>query len=146
VSALPGFANLWAMPDGDWNLDIGGAALRENIRGCNSTPIMLGMPYKLQSGIKTGPVAQGISDLILQDPGARWDDARGEVVGSRYAHWMESPRMIRVPLYDPSELTSKKDQVRFTKFAWVFLEPMAGNNDPVVGRFVEIVRILQLVE
>ena len=146
VSALPGFANLWAMPDGDWNLDIGGAALRENIRGCNTTPIILGNPYRLQSGIKMGPVVQGVTDLILRDPGARWDEATGEVVGSRYADWMDSPRLIRVPLYDPSELTSKKDQVRFAKFAWMFLEPIGGNNDPVVARFVEIVRILQLVE
>jgi hypothetical protein len=146
VSALPGFANLWAMPDGDWNLDIGGAAVRENIRGCNSTPIGLGIPYKLQSGIKTGPIVQGVTDLVLRDPGARWDEAKGEVVGSRFADWMDSPRLIRVPLYDPTEVTSKKDQVRFTKFAWVFLEPMVGNNDPVVARFVEIVRILQLVE
>ncbi|HEX8360724.1 MAG TPA: pilus assembly protein TadG-related protein [Longimicrobium sp.] len=146
ASSLPGFANLWAMPDGDWGLDIGGAALRENIRGCNATPIGLGIPYKLQSGIKTGPVFQGIGDLIARDPGARWEESTGEVVGSRYADWMDSPRVIRVPLYDPTELTSKKDEVRFTKFAWVFLEPLSGNTDPVAARFVEIVRVLQLVE
>jgi hypothetical protein len=146
VSALPGFANLWAMPDVDWGLDIGGSALRQNIRGCNSTPIKLGTPYKLQSGIKSGPVLQGITDLVLRDPMARWDDARGEVVGSSFAHWMDSPRLIRVPLYDPTELDSKKSGVVFVKFAWVFLEPVGGPSDPIVGRFVEIVRVLQLVE
>ncbi|CAA9317531.1 MAG: hypothetical protein AVDCRST_MAG68-2740 [uncultured Gemmatimonadetes bacterium] len=146
VSALSGFANLWAMPDGDWGLDVGGAALRNNISGCNTTPISVGKPYKLQSGIKAGPVFQGVNELILRDPGARWDDARGEVVGSRHADWMDSPRLIRVPLYDPSEMTTKKSEVRFTKFAWVFLEPVGGPADPVVARFVEIVRILQLVE
>lgn len=146
ASALPGFANVWAMPDWDWSVDIGGATLRENIRGCNATPILLGTPYKLQSGIKTGPIFQGVSDLILRDPGARWDEATGEVVGSRYADWMDSPRLIRIPLYDPSELTSKKQEVQFAKFAWVFLEPLGGHTDPIAARFVEIVRVLQLVE
>jgi len=146
VSAQPGFANLWAMPDGDWALDAGGSALRQNISGCNSTPIRLGTPYKLQTGIKAGPVFQGINDLVMRDPGARWDDARGEVVGSSFADWMDSPRLIRVPLYDPAEMESKKNGVVFVKFAWVFLEPASGPGVPIVGRFVEIVRVLQLVE
>lgn len=145
-SHIPGFANLWAMPDGDWGLDIGGAALRNNISGCNDTPIKLGGTYRLQSGMKNGPVFQGVNDLVLRDPGARWDEARGEVVGSRFPHWMDSPRLIRIPLYDPAEFDSKKSDVRFAKFAWVFLEPSGGPNDPIVARFVEIVRILQLVE
>ena len=38
------------------------------------------------------------------------------------------------------------DGVEFTRFAWVFLEPPSGPSDPVVARFVEIVRVLQLVE
>lgn len=146
VSALPGFANLWAMPDMDWGLDIGGSALRQNISGCNSSAVKLGTPYTLQSGIKAGPVFQGIDDLVLRDPGARWDDARGEVVGSSFADWMDSPRLIRVPLYDPAEMESKKSGVVFVKFAWVFLEPPGGPADPIVARFVEIVRVLQLVQ
>jgi Flp pilus assembly protein TadG len=146
VSAEPGFANLWAMPDMDWGLDIGGSALRQNISGCNSSAIKLGTPYKMQSGIKVGPVFQGINDLVHRDPAARWDDARGEVVGSSSAHWMDSPRLIRVPLYDPAEMHSKKSGVMFVKFAWVFLEPVSGPADPIVARFVEIVRVLQLVE
>ncbi|HLL83883.1 MAG TPA: pilus assembly protein TadG-related protein [Longimicrobium sp.] len=147
VSALPGFANLWAMPDMEWgNDDIGGSALRQNISGCNSSPIRLGTPYRLQSGIKTGPIFQGITDLVARDPGARWDEGRREVVGSSYAHWMDSPRLIRVPLHDPAELQAKKSGVEFTKFAWVFLEPVGHPTDPIVARFVEIVRVLQLVE
>ncbi len=145
-SSLPGFANLWAMPDGGGGLDIGGAAIRDNIRGCNDTPIDLRTPYELQSGLKVGPIVQGVADLILGDPGAYWDEASGEVKGSRFANWMDSPRLIRVPLYDPTRLNSKHDEVRFTKFAWVFLEPLGGNHDPVSARFVEIVRVLQLVE
>ena len=145
-SPIPGFANLWAMPDADGNLDVGGAATRANISGCNDTPIRLGGLYQLQSGMKNGPVFQGVNDLVLRDPGARWDEARGEIAGSGFAHWMDSPRLIRIPLYDPAEFVSKKQDVRFVKFAWVFLEPPGGPNDPIVGRFVEIVRILQLVE
>ncbi len=147
VSALPGFANLWAMPNMKWGGDdIGGSALRQNISGCNPAPIKLGTPYKLQSGVKAGPVFQGINDLVLRDPTARWDDARGEVVGSSFADWMASPRLIRIPLYDPADTESKKNSVEFVKFAWVFLEPVNGPADPIVGRFVEIVRVLQLVE
>lgn len=147
VSALPGFANLWAMPDMEWGHDeVGGSALRQNISGCNSTPIKLGTPYRLQSGIMTGPIFQGITDLVQRDPSARWDEARREVVGSSFANWMDSPRLIRVPLYDPAELESKKSGVVFVKFAWVFLEPVGHTTDPIVGRFVEIVRVLQLVE
>jgi hypothetical protein len=147
ASALPGFANLWAMPDMEWGGDdIGGSALRQNISGCNSSPIKLGTPYRVQSGIKTGPIFQGITDLVQRDPLARWDEARGEVVGSAYGDWMDSPRLIRVPLYDPSEMDSKENNVVFVKFAWVFLEPVGGSTDPIVARFVEIVRVLQLVE
>lgn len=147
VSALPGFANLWAMPDMEWGGDDnGGAALRQNISGCNSAPVKLGTPYKLQSGVKAGPVFQGINDLVARDPMARWDDARGEVVGSAFADWMDSPRLIRIPLYDPAEMDAKKNGVVFVKFAWVFLEPVGGPADPIVARFVEIVRVLQLVE
>lgn len=147
ASALPGFANLWAMPDMLWgNDEIGGSVLRQNISGCNSSPIKLGTTYTLMSGMKTGPIFQGVSDLVLQDPSARWDEASGEVVGSGFADWMDSPRLIRVPLYDPAELESKKDGVVFVKFAWVFLEPVGGTNDPIVARFVNIVRVLQLVE
>lgn len=146
-SSLNGFANLWAMPDMAWGGDdIGGSAVRQNISGCNSSPVKLGTSYKLLSGMKTGPIVHGITDLVLRDPTARWDEARGEVVGSSYADWMDSPRLVRVPLYDPSELYSKKDGVVFVKFAWVFLEPVGHPTDPIVGRFVEIVRVLQLVE
>ena len=146
-SSLNGFANLWAMPDMEWGGDEGGgSALRQNISGCNSTPLKLGTQYKLMSGMKTGPIFQGVGDLVLRDPLARWDNARNEVVGSIYADWMDSPRLIRVPLYDPSELDSKKDGVVFVKFAWVFLEPVGHPSDPIVARFVEIVRVLQLVE
>ena len=147
VSAEPGFTNLWAMPDMAWGGDeTGGAALRQNISGCNSAPVKLGTPYKMQSGVKVGPVFQGINDLVQRDPMARWDEARGEVVGSAFADWMDSPRLIRIPLYDPAELASKKDGVVFVKFAWVFLEPVGGSTDPIVARFVEIVRVLQLVQ
>jgi hypothetical protein len=83
---------------------------------------------------------------VLRDPGARWDQARGEVVGSAFSDWMDSPRLIRVPLYDPAEMESKKSGVVFVKFAWVFLEPPSGPADPIVARFVEVVRVLQLVE
>lgn len=145
-SPLPGFANLWAMPDMDWGLDIGGAALRENIRGCNPAPVELGNTYKLESGIKAGPIVQGVTDLVERDPGARWDEAQGTVAGSSFNPWFNSPRLIRIPLHDPAKLQSKLDGVEFTRFAWVFLEPPSGPSDPVVARFVEIVRVLQLVE
>jgi hypothetical protein len=146
-SALNGFANLWAMPETELGDDEkGGNALRQNINTCNSTPIKLGSTYALLSGMKTGPILQGVTDLVLRDPTARWDEASGEVVGSLYADWMKSPRVIRVPLHDPAELTSKKESVVFRKFAWVFLEPPGGPADPIVARFVEVVRVLQLVE
>jgi hypothetical protein len=146
-SSISGFANLWGMPETEWGDDEkGGAALRQNINTCNSTPIKLGSAYTLLSGMKTGPIIQGVTDLVLRDPTARWDEASGAVVGSLYADWMKSPRVIRVPLHDPAELRSKKESVVFKKFAWVFLEPVGHNADPIVGRFVEIVRVLQLVE
>lgn len=146
-SGTPGFANLWAVPDWDGSVSVGGAELRDDIRDCTSTPVVLGKEYRIQMGIKAGPVYQGVEDLIARDPGARWDDATKTVVGSKFADWHQSPRMIRIPFFDPSQSGCElKDGIKFTKFAWVFLEPMERVNEPVSARFVEIVRILKLVE
>jgi hypothetical protein len=54
--------------------------------------------------------------------------------------------VVRVPLYDPAQLDVWANRVEFVKFAWVFVEPPTGPAQPVVGRFVGVVRVLQLVE
>jgi len=148
VSPLPGWFYLWAMPvpGGSGKSDANGAQFRENIGSCNDAEIRTDQSYDLLNGNRVGPTEQGVDDLIAQDPGAQWDDATGTVVGSRFSSWMQSPRMIKVPLYDPAQLADDGSQVRFQKFAWVFLEESDKKSDGVAGRYVNTVRTLQLVE
>jgi hypothetical protein len=81
-----------------------------------------------------GPTKQGVDYLISQDPNAHWSN--NTVAGSRYSG-LSSPRIVKVPLFDPDELpNSGRSSVTVVGFAAVFLEGFSGND--VVGRFIRI--------
>lgn len=116
----------------------GAAAYRRNICSCNNSVIDLDTEYLIEPGNMVGPTHQGVSALIAQDPGAYWDEMSNEVV-SQYG--MDSPRVITVALFDPSEITRPGRQyIRFNNFARVFIEEQASPQDPVTGRFLYYVR------
>lgn len=132
--------------------DSGGADYRWNIANCNLTDIYLGDgdpsttddQYPIETGNMVGPTFQGTRDLVAQDPNAQWREIRqadgtmsGEVLGSTYANWLESPRVIKVAMIDPYQLvTSGMQTVEFTNFALLFLEEQATMHSDVTARFL----------
>lgn len=142
----------------------GASVYRENICSCNTSPIELNHPYELEPGNMVGPTAQGVDDLVKQDSDAKWDDNTNTVVhldGSAYENWQASPRVVKLALFQPGQITkSGMQSIEFNNFAWFFIEGQKSQKDPVVGRFIgrlpgegqsqgptgSLVRVLRLVE
>ena len=121
--------------------DSGGAVYRNNICECNSNPIDLGTPYPVEPGNMIGPTFQGIGDLISNDPDAEWDPSTNSVTGSAWENteggWMSSPRVIKIALFDPTQMTGGGMQdLTFNNIALMFLEDQRSPRDPIVGRFL----------
>lgn len=156
-SIKPGNFYAWNMPDDStMNADCGvggessgGAAeYSKNICTCNNSTVTLGTEYETQQGNMKGPTKQGMEDLIAQDPNATWDPnadgGRGAVTGSSYGeNWRDSPRVIKVAVYDPAEVhKSGKLSIEFTNIALMFVEGMRqegegpDKTDAVVARFL----------
>lgn len=147
----------WRLPDDDGN-SAGASVYRSNIATCNETPINLFEPYYIQTGNMVGPTQQGVKDLVNEDPDAYWDDEAGEVRGSDLG--MDSPRVVKIALFDPRQITSSGMQtIEFNNFGLFFIEEQVSQQDPVVGRFLfyvegqdpgpnagSLVRVLQLVK
>lgn len=138
---IPGLYYLWHMNPAD----NGAGSLRDWIRYCFTGTYDLDDQHKLLGGDRLGPVAQGVRDLVVQDPSAYWDDRLERVVGSRFTPWWTSPRVVKVPFYDPRTLTKGKN-VKFSHFSWVFIEGQATDSDPVMARYMNLVRLIKLVE
>jgi hypothetical protein len=125
--------------------DAGGAAYRNNICTCNDAPVELGTPYDIEPGNMIGPTSQGVDELIDGDPSAWWDpsmnNSRGGIRDSDFGgDAMNSPRVIKLAIFDPSEIQgSGMQQIRFNNFALMFIEDQPGNRDPVSGRFLYFV-------
>jgi hypothetical protein len=138
---VPGYFYLWQMDPVDAN----GNQLREQIRNCYNQEVEIGQSYKLLGGDRQGTVYLGVKDLIAKDPGAYWDATSRTVRNSLFTPWWTSPRVVKIPFYDPRTLKNNK-QVKFSHFSWVFVEDMATSSDPVLGRYINYVRVLKLIE
>jgi hypothetical protein len=144
--------------------DSGGAVYRQNICQCNNSLVELNTDYEIEPGNMIGPTAQGMDELIAEDPDAWWDPTLGEnggIQGSDFGDGWSSPRVIKIALFDPSLLDGSGMQtIQFNNFALMFIEDQASPQDPVVGRFLyyvdgeesagptngSLVRYLRLVE
>ena len=81
-----------------------------------------------------GPTYQGVEALIEQDPDAYWDEGNKRVVSD---FGQDSPRVITVALFDPTEVRKGGRQyIQFNNFARFFIERQDSPQDPVVGRFM----------
>ena len=112
-------------------------SFREELLSCNGLPIYVGEEYSFLGGSRTGEVRQGLDYLLQQDPSAVFNPATGEVDGSAYEDWRQSPRVFQVPLFDPIFLKPLSGSVRFNHIAWVFLERIDWVENPVL-RFLEL--------
>ncbi|HJS42614.1 MAG TPA: pilus assembly protein TadG-related protein [Gemmatimonadales bacterium] len=116
----------------------GASAYRSNICSCNHSSISLGTEYELKTGNMVGPTWQGVNELIQQDPDAYWDPTTNTVQGSAWgSDWFNSPRVIKVALFDPTQITGPGQQtIKFNNFAVFFLDEQRRSQDPVTGRFL----------
>jgi hypothetical protein len=116
----------------------GAARYQQNICSCNASIIDLDSEYDIEPGNMVGPTYKGVQRLIEMDPDAYWDD-RSNAVVSQYG--MDSPRVITVAVFDPSEISKPgRQSIRFNNFAQVFIEEQESPQAPVTGRMLYYVR------
>jgi hypothetical protein len=121
--------------------DSGANVYRDNICECNGNPIDFETEYPLEPGNMLGPTNQAIDVLFSEDSGASlfWDDnGNWEILNSSEPNPMDSPRLIKVALYDPWEVSGSGMQyITFNNIALLWLEEQASRRDPIVARFLE---------
>jgi hypothetical protein len=144
----------------------GAAAYRQSICTCNSSAIELGKEYPIETGNMVGPTYQGFKELIDLDPNAEWADTaeggKGAVIDfdPKWGTWINSPRVIKIALYEPGQITNPGMQtIHFNNFGLFFLGDQKNPQAPVNGHFITyvsgndegptagpLVKILRLVE
>jgi hypothetical protein len=121
----------------------GGSDYRNNIAHCNTTVLKLGDSLVPENGNMVGPTQQGVDDLIAEDPGATWDTSCNCVKGSDPKYGGQSPRIGRVPLYNPTvygqgqQSGKSGPQLVVTNFLGFFIERVDGGGT-VWGRITPI--------
>src|SRR3990172_9615199 len=99
-----------------------------------------GLP-SLQPGNMVGPTRQGTSDLVNADPNSQWNEAidlpESNLYQSGDGSWMNSPRVIRIPIYDPEiALHSGRTEMVVAGFAGFWIESIEPHQATVIGRFI----------
>jgi Flp pilus assembly protein TadG len=112
----------------------GASEYEENIRyGCDET-VDIGDILQIEPGMMQGPTHSGVQAIIDADKYAYWDGER--VANSCYSGY-SSPRIVKIPLFDPLlPPNSGRQTIQVTGFAAFFVEGMAGKT--VWGIFLEI--------
>jgi hypothetical protein len=80
----------------------------------------------------TGPIADGIQQLVASDPNAHWDFSCNCVKGSDPRYGI-SPRIRPIPLYDPDKYeegmqTGRNAEFEMVSFLGVVVVGMQGNS------------------
>lgn len=125
----------WDVPQVDGQPYVGADRYRWNIENCNTSIVHLGEEYMFENGGMQGPTRKGVEGLIAKDKNAEWDADADSVVGSSYRPWKASPRVVKIPLFDPTrKLEPGKKPIVFNNFTDFFIEGMQGKD--VIGRFL----------
>ncbi len=127
-----------AMPPENRGNPVSGAReYREQIEGTGDDPIHAGDFLIVLEGVMAGPTGSATRGLIDRDPGAYFDAVSGSVLGSDYESG-GSPRIFRIPLYDPrvGDLRGRR-KVRVVKVAVFFLEEITPEGE-IRARFVKV--------
>jgi len=135
-------------------LDFGSGAqtYREMIKaGCpDNTVASVGDYIPLEPGNMVGPTVQAVTtdtdSLINQDPNSHWVDTPDGGLPTNDTNflisdgsWMASPRVLRIPVYDPTDaLSTGKTEMRIAGFAgfWVESADRSANQGTVYGRYI----------
>lgn len=145
----PDIASLQQEPGHFFALDFGSGAntYNEIIKGdCpDGSLVSVGDEIPLEPGNMVGPTYQGVTSdsdsLVNQDPTSHWNDAKQLPESDLYhdGNWMNSPRVVRIPIYDPNiALSNGKDSMVVAALAgfWVERCEKQGQQGTVYGRFI----------
>ncbi|MBN2089296.1 hypothetical protein JW964_06770 [candidate division KSB1 bacterium] len=114
--------------------ETGAQAYEENITYGADSEIFIGDQLQVEPGNMVGPTQQGVNSLIDQDPGAYWDGS--SIVNSDFPGY-SSPRIVKVPLYDPNLAPeSGRNSVTVIGLAAFFIMNISGRD--VTGIFLEM--------
>jgi len=123
-------------------LDFGSGAsgYREAIAGESALELSVGDAIPVEPGDMVGPTRQGVAELIARDPDSTWNAEAGLPDGPLYAaadgSWMNSPRVVRIPLYDPRDgLPEGKAEMTVAGFGAFWIESV-GTQGTVIGRYL----------
>jgi len=120
----------------------GGAGYREGIEGESAFAVSVGDSIALETGNMVGPTVQGAKTLLDADPNSQWNDATGVPESNLYhaddGSWMNSPRVIRIPVYDPEiALANGKSNMVVAGFAGFWIESIEHHQGTVIGRYIQ---------
>ncbi len=123
------------LPEQGGGFTSGADDYREAIAQCKSATIHIGDVIPTEPGRMWGPTAQGSRDLIGLDSGAYWDLGANGVVGSSYRPWRASPRIINIPLFDPTQAPAEgRQDIHVANVTAFWVEKISGGD--VIGRFM----------
>ncbi len=119
----------------------GGSVYRDTIVNGSQTPVTVGDAISLEPGNMVGPTRQGTSDLIDADTNSQWNEAAGLPESNLYhagdGSWMNSPRVIRIPVYDPEiALNNGRTDMVVAGFAGFWIESIEPHQATVIGRYI----------
>ncbi len=145
----PDIASLQQEPGHFFALDFGsgGRTYNDLIKGgcADGSLVSVGDEIPLEPGNMVGPTYQGVTtdsdSLVNQDPTSHWNDAKQLPESDLYhdGNWMNSPRVVRIPIYDPNiALSNGKDSMVVAALAgfWVERCEKQGQQGTVYGRFI----------
>ena len=120
----------------------GGSVYRDTIVDGSKTSYSVGDAVTLEPGNKVGPTRQGVNELINADPTSQWNAAAGLPESNQYhagdGSWMNSPRVVRIPIYDPEiALKQGRSTMVIASFAGFWIESI-GTQGTVFGRYVRL--------
>lgn len=140
----PNLPSIQQEPGHFFALDYGASGAdgyREAIRTDSTFPVSIGQAVPLETGNMVGPTIQGVEDLIQADAGSQWNSAanlpESDAYGSTDSQWMASPRVVRIPIYDPeTALVNGKSEMVVAAYAGFWIESVDHHLGTVIGRFV----------
>jgi hypothetical protein len=112
------------------------AGFRNNIEECARSTVSIGDRLPLQAGVTAGDAAVAMQTLINRDPGATWNatllDVQGSCADAVPSCGALSPRIIAVPLYDPSDYADAAragaTSVLVRNIVGLFVESVSGTS------------------
>lgn len=119
----------------------GGSVYRDTIVNGSNTPVTVGDAITLEPGNMVGPTRQGTRELIDADANSQWNDAANLPESGLYhagdGSWMNSPRVIRIPIYDQEvALTNGRTDMVVAGFGGFWIESIDNHQATVIGRYI----------